>query len=392
MEKVVIVAAKRTAIGKYLGQFKDVSAVELGVACLKGLLSEVDGVAEQVQQVLLGNVYSAGLGQNPARQVAISSGLQNSVTATTINDVCGSSLKALHFGQQALQLGEAQAIVVGGIESMSNTPLLLQRPAKKQPIDRDGELKDSLFGDGLTDALTGEGMGVQVERVAQQEGITRQQQDEFALKSQQKAAQAAANQAFAPEIVPVVVNGVEVVKDEAIRPNTTLAGLAGLKPAFAADGTITAGNASPLNDGASMVLLATEEFAKQQQWPILAYVEEFAEVGTSSELFGITPIAAVQQVLAQAHLTMDQIDVVELNEAFAAQALIVQQTLQIPEEKLNPFGGATALGHPLAATGTRMVTTLLNIMQQQQLNNGIATLCIGGGQGIALRLSREGLA
>lgn len=171
MEKVVIVAAKRTAIGKYLGQFKDVSAVELGVACLKGLLSEVDGAAEQVQQVLLGNVYSAGLGQNPARQVAISSGLQNSVTATTINDVCGSSLKALHFGQQALQLGEAQAIVVGGIESMSNTPLLLQRPAKKQPIDRDGELKDSLFGDGLTDALTGEGMAFKLNELPSKKAL-----------------------------------------------------------------------------------------------------------------------------------------------------------------------------------------------------------------------------
>lgn len=391
LEKVVIVAAKRTAIGKYLGQFKDLSAVDLGVACLKGLLAGVEGAAEQVQQVLLGNVYSAGLGQNPARQVAILSGLENTVTATTINDVCGSSLKALHFGQQALQLGEAQAVVVGGIESMSNAPLLLHRPAKKQSVDREGELLDSLFNDGLTDALTGEGMGVQVERVAQQEGITRQQQDTFAVNSQQKAAQATAANAFADEIVAVQVDGVEITQDEAIRPNTSLEGLAALRTAFAEDGTITAGNASPLNDGASMVLLATETFAKQQNWPILAYVEEFAEVGTSSELFGNTPIAAVEQVLAQSQLSMDQIDVVELNEAFAAQALIVQQALQIPDDKLNPFGGATALGHPLAATGTRLVATLLDIMQQRQLVNGIATLCIGGGQGIALRLSREGL-
>ncbi|WP_125608196.1 thiolase family protein [Lapidilactobacillus bayanensis] len=391
MKKVVIVAAKRTAIGKYLGQFKALSAVDLGVACLKGLLAEVDGAAEQIQQVLLGNVYSAGLGQNPARQVAILSGLQNSVTATTINDVCGSSLKALHFGQQALQLGEAQAVIVGGIESMSNAPLLLQRPAKKQPVNRDSDLLDSLFNDGLTDALTGVSMGIQVEQLAQQEKMTRQQQDEFAVKSQQKAAQATMNNLFTDEIVPVVVDNQAITQDEAVRPATTLTGLAALKPAFAADGTITAGNASPLNDGASMILLATAEFAQQQNWPVLAYVEEFTEVGNASELFGVTPIAAVEQLLARANLTMDQIDVVELNEAFAAQALLVQQSLNIPDAKLNPFGGAIALGHPLAATGTRIVTTLLNIMRQRQLTNGLATLCIGGGQGIALRISREGI-
>lgn len=392
LEKVVIVAAKRTAIGKYLGQFKNLSAIDLGVACLKGLLASVPNATEQVEQVLLGNVYSAGLGQNPARQVAILSGLKNSITTTTVNDVCGSSLKALHFAQQTLQLGEAKVMVVGGIESMSNALLLLHRPDKKQPVDRAGELVDSLFNDGLIDGLTGDSMGLQVEEVARQYQVTRQQQDEFAVKSQEKATQAVAANVFADEIVPVAVDGEMVINDEAIRPTTTLTGLAQLKPSFAEDGTITAGNASPLNDGASMVLLATETFARQQEWPILAYVEEFAEVGDRSELFGITPIAAINQLLAKSQLALTQFGVIELNEAFAAQSIIVQNELKITDQQLNPFGGAIALGHPLGATGTRMITTLVNAMIHSNAQNGMASLCIGGGQGIALRLSREGLS
>ncbi len=385
----MIIAAKRTAIGKFGGQFKSLSAVDLGVACLKGLLATVPAGVAQVDQVLLGNVLSAGLGQNPARLVAQGAGLAPQVTASTINDVCGSSLKALRFAQLTLAVGAARAIVVGGIESMSQAPLLLARPPKKAPVDRTGALTDSLFHDGLTDTLTDQAMGAQVEVLAQTRGITRQAQDQYAARSHEKAAAATAAGLFADEIIPVQVADQWITQDESIRAATTPAALAKLAPVFADQGTITAGNSSPLNDGASMVLLATERVAQEQGWPIAAYLEEFSEVGAPSPEFGITPVAAVRSVLAQAHLTMDAIDLVELNEAFAAQALAVQTDLQIPADKLNRCGGALALGHPLAASGTRLVTTLLSEMRRQELTDGLVTLCIGGGQGIAWHLRRE---
>ncbi|WP_461219135.1 thiolase family protein [Lapidilactobacillus salsurivasis] len=389
MERVVIIAAKRTAIGKFGGQFRTLSAVDLGVACLKGLLAAVPGGATQVDQVLLGNVLSAGLGQNPARLVAQQAGLAPQVTATTVNDVCGSSLKAMRFAQLTLAAGAARAIVVGGIESMSQAPFLLARPEKRQPVDRAGALTDSLFHDGLTDTLTEQAMGAQVEAMAQEQGFTRAQQDQYAVLSHEKATAATAAGRFQAEIVPVTVGDQAVTRDESIRPQTTLAALAQLPAAFAPAGTITAGNSSPLNDGASMVFLTTEREAQAQNWPIAAYLGEFSEVGAPSPQFGTTPIAAVQAVLAQARLSLAAIDVVELNEAFAAQALAVQTALQIPAAKLNPTGGALALGHPLAASGTRLVTTLLSEMGRRDLRNGLVTLCIGGGQGIAWRLYRE---
>ena len=392
MEKIVIVAAKRTPIGKFRGQFKEMSAVDLGVACLQGLLTEIPAAKSRIDQVLIGNVLGAGLGQDPARQVAIRSGLENEVTATTINDVCGSSLKALHFAQLSLLAGEANVIVAGGIESMSNAPLLLQRPEKKQAVDRQGVLTDSLFEDGLTDAMTHEAMGKQIEEMVANKKITREQQDEYALHSQQKAAAAIASSVFTDEIVPIEVDGEWITRDESVRATTSLAGLASLRTSFDLEGTITAGNASPLNDGASMVLLTTETFAHEQNWPIMSFVGEFSEVGVASPDFGVAPIQAVKNVLASAKLDVDQIDLFELNEAFAAQAIAVCDGLKIPEDKLNISGGAIALGHPLGATGTRLIATLVHEMQRQKLSHGLATLCIGGGQGIAVHLNREGLA
>ncbi|MFD1466157.1 thiolase family protein [Lapidilactobacillus mulanensis] len=392
MEKIVIVAAKRTPIGKFRGQFKEMSAVDLGVACLQGLLTEIPAAKSRIDQVLIGNVLGAGLGQDPARQVAIRSGLENEVTATTINDVCGSSLKALHFAQLSLLAGEANVIVAGGIESMSNAPLLLQRPEKKQAVDRQGVLTDSLFEDGLTDAMTHEAMGKQIEEMVANKKITREQQDEYALHSQQKAAAAIASSVFTDEIVPIEVDGEWITRDESVRSVTSLAGLASLRTSFDLEGTITAGNASPLNDGASMVLLTTETFAHEQNWPIMSFVGEFSEVGVASPDFGVAPIQAVKNVLASAKLDVDQIDLFELNEAFAAQAIAVCDGLKIPEDKLNISGGAIALGHPLGATGTRLIATLVHEMQRQKLSHGLATLCIGGGQGIAVHLNREGLA
>lgn len=392
MEKIVIVAAKRTPIGKFRGQFKEMSAVDLGVACLQGLLIEIPAAKSRIDQVLIGNVLGAGLGQDPARQVAIRSGLENEVTATTINDVCGSSLKALHFAQLSLLAGEANVIVAGGIESMSNAPLLLQRPEKKQAVDRQGVLTDSLFEDGLTDAMTHEAMGKQIEEMVANKKITREQQDEYAVHSQQKAAAAIASGVFADEIVPIEVAGEWITRDESVRATTSFAGLASLRTSFDSEGTITAGNASPLNDGASMVLLTTETLAHEQNWPIMSFVGEFSEVGVASPDFGIAPIQAVRNVLASAKLDVDQIDLFELNEAFAAQAIAVCDGLKIPEDKLNISGGAIALGHPLGATGTRLIATLVHEMQRQKLSHGLATLCIGGGQGIAVHLNREGLA
>lgn len=388
MERVVIVAAKRTAIGRFGGQFKEMSAIELGQACLTALLQTVPQAQAQVEQVLLGNVLSAGLGQNPARQVAIKSGLKKQVVATTINDVCGSSLKALRFAQMSLLLGDSQVVVAGGIENMSQAPLLLPRPGKQKSVDRQAELTDSLFHDGLTDALTDTVMGKQVEQLAQQAQVSRLDQDQFALVSQQKAQRAQSQGQFAAEIAPVKVKGQVVTRDEAPRPQTSLAKLAALPPAFSQHGTITAGNASPLNDGASMVLLTTATHAQKMGWPILAQLNEFSEVGVASPEFGLAPIPAIQKLLSQMTITSDQIDLFEINESFAAQALLIQQELAIPTPKLNVYGGAIALGHPLGASGTRLLTTLLTAMQQKQATHAIISMCIGGGQGIAWHLSR----
>ncbi|WP_125766821.1 thiolase family protein [Lapidilactobacillus wuchangensis] len=391
MERIVIVAAKRTAIGKFGGQFSQVDAVALGKACLQGLLATIPQASQLVEQVWLGNVLGAGLGQNPARQVLLRAGLPVTATATTINDVCGSSLKALRLAQMSLLLGDAQVVVAGGIENMSQAPILETRPPRKgQPVTTTNKV-DSLFHDGLTDSLTDQAMGLEVEALAAQNQISRLAQDKFALWSQEKAAAAETAGLFVDEIIPVTVAGQVIAHDETIRRNTSLAKLSQLQPAFQAEGTITAGNASPINDGASMLLLTTATFAREHDWPIEAYLEEFAESGVASPEFGLAPITAVKTVLEKAHLTMAQIDVVELNEAFAAQALAVQTALAIPDSKLNPLGGAIALGHPLGATGTRMIATLLTALKTNQATHGLATLCIGGGQGIAWHLSREGL-
>ena len=391
MERVVIVATKRTAIGKFGGQFRQIDAVTLGKYCLQGLLADIPQAQKLVEEVWLGNVLGAGLGQNPARQVLLRAGLPVTATATTVNDVCGSSLKALRLAQMSLLLNEAQVVVAGGIENMSQAPILQSRPARKGQPENQQAPVDSLFHDGLTDSLTDQEMGLEVEALVKQQRISRFAQDQFALWSQEKAAAAETAGLFQNEIVPIPVADKLIKRDETIRRQTSLEKLGLLRPAFRADGTITAGNASPINDGASMLLLTTETFAREHQWPIEAFLEEFAEVGVSTPEFGLAPIAAVQVVLEKAQLTMNEIGVVELNEAFAAQALAVQKALEIPDDKLNPLGGAIALGHPLGATGTRMIATLITALKAKHAEHGLATLCIGGGQGIAWHLSREGL-
>ncbi|MTD42193.1 hydroxymethylglutaryl-CoA reductase, degradative [Erwinia sp. CPCC 100877] len=385
MKSVVIIDALRTPIGKYKGQFSEVSAVELGTHVTKKLIERHPGLSKEVDQVIFGNVLQAGNGQNPARQIAINSGLSYEIPAMTINEVCGSGMKAVILAKQLIQLGEAEVLIAGGVENMTQAPKLARYNPETQAFDLTAS---SMMTDGLTDAFSQQAMGMTAEKVAERYQVSREAQDAFALASQLKAAQAQAEGAFKAEIAPVTVDGQVIATDEGIRPNSSLEKLATLQTVFKENGTVTAGNASTINDGASALILASKEYAEAHQLPYLAIIKDSVEVGIDPSIMGISPIKAIRQLIEKNQLSLDQIDLFEINEAFAATSLVVQQELQLPSEKVNIYGGGISLGHAIGATGARLLTSLSYQLNQHQKRYGVASLCIGGGLGLAVLLER----
>lgn len=390
---IVIISATRTAIGKFGGQFSSISAVELGTAVAKSAIQKGNIDPTLIDTVIFGQVLQAGIGQNPARQVALNSGLPHTSTALTVNEVCGSGLKSILLAAQAIRLGDAKIVLAGGMENMSLAPHLLQnRFATK---NGNCTMIDALFHDGLTDAFSNEAMGITAENLVEKYGFTRQQLDEFAAYSQQKAYQAQQAGAFEKEITPIEITNkktqqvVSIDKDEFIRPETTVESLGSLRPAFKKDGSVTAGNSSGINDGAAALILTTREVANTLNLPILATLTGYAEVGVDPSIMGIGPVPAIEKLIQRTHIPLDRVDLFELNEAFAAQSLAVIKDLKINPEKVNVHGGAIALGHPIGASGARIVVTLIHALQQRQLQTGIASLCVGGGMGVALSLKVE---
>ena len=393
MKQVMIVGATRTPVGSFRGSLASLSAVELGAVAVRHLLESSGLDKGKIDDVIFGQVLTAGCGQNPARQTAIAAGLPVSTPATTINLVCGAGLKAVQLAAQAIRSGDAGVVIAGGQESMSNAPYLLDGARSGLRFGHTG-LQDSMITDGLWDAFNDYHMGITAENVARQYGISREQQDDFAARSQQKAAAAIASGRFDAEIAPVTVKEGKkpprVIRcDEQPRPETTAEQLAQLRPAFLREeGTVTAGNASTLNDGAAAVLLMSEENARQSGLPILGRIVSYAVTGVDPSVMGIGPVSACQTALARAGWTLDEVDLIEANEAFAAQALAVGKQLGWDTRKVNVNGGAIALGHPIGASGCRILVTLLYEMQRRDVKKGLVTLCIGGGQGIALTVER----
>ncbi|HED6270196.1 TPA: acetyl-CoA C-acetyltransferase [Enterobacter sichuanensis] len=393
MKQVMIVGATRTPVGSFRGSLASLSAVELGAVAVRHLLESSGLDKGKIDDVIFGQVLTAGCGQNPARQTAIAAGLPVSTPATTVNLVCGAGLKAVQLAAQAIRSGDAGVVIAGGQESMSNAPYLLDGARSGLRFGHTG-LQDSMITDGLWDAFNDYHMGITAENVARQYGISREQQDDFAARSQQKAAAAIASGRFDAEIAPVTVKEGKkpprVIRcDEQPRPETTAEQLAQLRPAFLREeGSVTAGNASTLNDGAAAVLLMSEENARQSGLPILGRIVSYAVTGVDPSVMGIGPVSACQTALARAGWTLDEVDLIEANEAFAAQALAVGKQLGWDARKVNVNGGAIALGHPIGASGCRILVTLLYEMQRRDVKKGLVTLCIGGGQGIALTVER----
>ncbi|MCI0918440.1 acetyl-CoA C-acetyltransferase [Pseudomonas stutzeri] len=392
MQEVVIVAATRTAVGSFQGALANIPAVELGAAVIRRLLQQTGLDPAEVDEVILGQVLTAGAGQNPARQAAIGAGLPQAVPAMTLNKVCGSGLKALHLGAQAIRCGDAEVVIAGGMENMSLAPYVM--PAARTGLRMGhGKLLDSMIQDGLWDAFNDYHMGITAENLVDKYGITRETQDAFAAASQQKASAAIEAGRFRDEITPIEIpqrKGEPLVfdTDEQPRAGTTAESLAKLKPAFKKDGSVTAGNASSLNDGAAVVLLMSAEKAEALGLPVLARIASYANAGVDPAIMGIAPVSATRRCLEKAGWTLDQLDLIEANEAFAAQALSVGQELGWDADKVNVNGGAIAIGHPIGASGCRILVTLLHEMIRRDAHKGLATLCIGGGQGVALALER----
>ncbi|MDH4873655.1 acetyl-CoA C-acetyltransferase [Pseudomonas sp. BN515] len=392
MQDVVIVAATRTAIGSFQGALANIPAHELGAAVIRQLLEQTGLKGEQIDEVILGQVLTAGAGQNPARQAAVLAGLPHAVPAMSLNKLCGSGLKALHLGIQAIRCGDAEVIIAGGQESMSLAPYIL--PAARTGM-RMGHAKalDSMIHDGLTDAFNNYHMGVTAENLVEKYGLTREQQDAFAAASQQKAAAAIEAGRFKDEITPILIpqkkgDPIAFDTDEGPRAGTTADSLAKLKPAFKKDGSVTAGNASTLNDGAAAVVLMSAEKAKSLGLPVLARIAGYANSGVDPAIMGIGPVTATRRCLDKAGWSLDDLDLIEANEAFAAQSLSVGKELGWDMAKVNVNGGAIALGHPIGASGCRVLVSLLHEMIKRDAKKGLATLCIGGGMGVALAIER----
>jgi acetyl-CoA C-acetyltransferase len=393
MRDVVIVSAVRTAIGSFMGALSNTPAVDLGALVIKEAVNRAGINGEQVDEVIMGNVLQAGLGQGPARQASLKAGLPIEVSSMAINKLCGSGLKAVHLATQAIQTGAAEIVVAGGMENMSLAPYLLPKARTGYRMG-DGKIIDSMIEDGLQCAINSYHMGITAENIAEQYGLTREQQDEFSAWSQQKTEKAINEGVFKEEIVPVVIpqrKGDPIIfdTDEFPRAGITADKLGKLKPAFKKDGTVTAGNASGINDGAAALVLMSREKALELGLKPMAVIRGNGTAGVDPSIMGIGPVPATKKALNKAGLTINEIDLVEANEAFAAQSLAVGRELQIPNEKLNVNGGAVALGHPIGASGARILVTLLHEMKRRDAQYGLATLCIGGGQGIATIVEME---
>ncbi len=392
MQQAVIVSAVRTPVGSFGRSLKGIPAVELGVVALREALSRAQLEPSLVDEVVLGNVLQAGLGQNPARQVSIHAGLPHEVPAFTINKVCASGLKSVFLAAQAVMLGDAEVVVAGGIENMSLAPYALNDARWGQRMG-DGKLVDLMILDGLWDAFNGYHMGNTAENVANKFGVTREDQDAFALASQQKAEAAIKSGRFKDEIVPVKIpqrKGEPLVfdTDEHPRFGTTLEALSKLKPAFKPDGTVTAGNASGINDGAAILIVMSEKKAQEVGVKPLAFIRGYASGGVDPAIMGVGPVRASRKALAKAGWSVSDLDLVEANEAFAAQAIAVNREMGWDLTRVNVNGGAIAIGHPIGASGARILTTLLHEMVKRDAKKGLATLCIGGGQGSAIAVER----
>lgn len=392
MKNCVIVSAARTAIGSFNGALATTGAVELGATAIRAALERAHLDPQQVDEVIMGNVLQAGLGQNPARQALLKSGLSDTVCGFTINKVCGSGLKSVALAAQAIQAGQALAIVAGGMENMSQAPYLLDAKARWGYRLGDGQLSDVILRDGLICAEHGYHMGITAENVAREYGISREMQDELALMSQHKAVSAIESGAFQAEIVPVsVVSRKKTIvfdRDEFPKADTRAEGLAALRPAFDKTGSVTAGNASGINDGAAALVIMEESAAMAAGLKPLARIKAYASGGVAPAMMGMGPVPATQKALQLSGLQLSDIDLIEANEAFAAQFLAVGKTLGFDTQKVNVNGGAIALGHPIGASGARILVTLLHALQARDKTLGLATLCIGGGQGIAMIVER----
>jgi acetyl-CoA C-acetyltransferase len=392
MQEVVIVAAGRTAVGKFGGSLAKVPASDLGAHVIKGLLAKTGLSGAAVSEVILGQVLTAGAGQNPARQAVIRSGLPNVVPAMTINKVCGSGLKATHLAAQAIMAGDAEIVIAGGQENMSASPHVLNGSRDGFRMG-DAKLVDTMIVDGLWDAYNNYHMGITAENVAKKHGITREEQDQFAVASQNKAEAAQKAGKFVDEIIPyeiVTKKGTTVFDtDEFIKHGTTLESLASLRPAFDKAGTVTAGNASGLNDGAAAVIMMSVKKAAELGLPVLARIKAYASAGIDPTIMGLGPVPASQLCLKKAGWTHEEVDLMEINEAFAAQAIGVNREMGWDTNKINVNGGAIAIGHPIGASGCRILVSLIHEMIRRDAKKGLASLCIGGGMGVALAIERD---
>ncbi|MBC9033149.1 acetyl-CoA C-acetyltransferase [Sphingomonas sp. JC676] len=391
MTEVVIIAAKRTPVGSFLGAFAATPAHELGRIAIEAALEQAGVRGEEVSEVILGQVLTAAQGQNPARQASMAAGVPKEIPAWGVQQVCGSGLRAVALAYQAISTGDATIVVAGGQESMSmSNHAQSLRPGTKMG---DLSLVDTMIKDGLTDVFNGYHMGITAENLAEQYQVTRVEQDEFAVRSQNRAEAARAAGKFKDEIAPVTIKGRKgdtiVADDEYIRAGATLESVAGLRPAFKKDGTVTAANASGLNDGAAALVMMSREEAEKRGAPILATIKSWASVGVDPSIMGIGPVPASRKALEKAGWTLADLDLIEANEAFAAQALSVGKELGWDAEKVNVNGGAIAIGHPIGASGARVLTTLIYEMQKRDAKKGLATLCIGGGMGIAMCVERD---
>jgi acetyl-CoA C-acetyltransferase len=392
MRDVVIVSAVRTAVGTFGGTLKDIPAIDLGKIAVEEALKRAKVKPEQVEEVILGNVLQAGQGQNPARQVLIRSGIPKEIPATTINKVCASGLKSVMMAAQAIKAEDVDIVVAGGFESMSQAPFYVPGARWGYRMN-DGALIDGMIHDGLLDIFNHYHMGITAENVAEKFGVSRQDQDALALKSQQNAGRAIKEGRFKEEIVPVMIpqkkgNPIVFDTDEHPRPNTTKEALAGLRPAFKKDGTVTAGNASGINDSAAALVIMSADKAKALGLPPIARIKSYATAGVAPDIMGTGPVPASQNALKKAGLTVKDLDLIEANEAFAAQAVYVNRMMGWDPAKVNVNGGAIAIGHPIGASGARILVTLLYEMKKRQARYGIATLCVGGGMGGALIAER----
>ncbi len=374
VKEIVIIDALRTPVGKYDGALAEYSAEKLGTHVVSALLSKNKNIKSDVEQVIFGNVLQAGNGQNIARQIAINSGLSTSVPASTINEVCGSGMKAVILAKQLLQLGEAEVVIAGGTESMSNAPILKNRNTEEETL--------SMLSDGLIDAFSGISMGIIGETIAEQFDVSRADQDLFAQNSQEKAVAASQAGIFNDEIVALG----ELSVDETPRPSSSLEKLATLRTAFKENGTVTAGNSSPVNDGASALILATKDYAEKHGISYLAELVESAEVGIDPAIMGVSPIDAIQKLVQRSGVQLSEIDLFEINEAFAASSIAVNRELGLKDSQVNIYGGAIALGHAIGSSGAKILTTLGYALKREQKRYGIASLCIGGGLGLAILL------